>query len=57
MSQFTTKKISKLVLFNNIKNTYEKNINLKNRFIIVGDVGNTDVKICILKKIIKLKKK
>ena len=24
LSQFTTKKISKLILFNNIKNTYEK---------------------------------
>tara|TARA_B100001123_G_scaffold213394_1_gene240942 strand:- start:8 stop:277 length:270 start_codon:yes stop_codon:yes gene_type:complete len=35
----------------------KKNINLKNKFIIVGDVGNTDVKICILKKNYQIKKK
>ena len=35
----------------------KKNINLKNRFIIVGDVGNTDVKICILNKNYQIKKK
>ena len=35
----------------------KKNINLKNKFIIVGDVGNTDVKICILNKNYQIKKK
>tara|TARA_B100000579_G_C22675380_1_gene777697 strand:- start:44 stop:817 length:774 start_codon:yes stop_codon:yes gene_type:complete len=35
----------------------KKNFKLKKEFIIVGDVGNTDVKICILKSNHQIKKK
>ena len=35
----------------------KQNFKLKKEFILVGDVGNTDIKICILKSNYQIKKK
>ncbi len=35
----------------------KKNTNLNDKYIIVGDIGNTDVKICILKHNYLIEKK
>ena len=59
LNKYTSKNISKLMLFRSIKYLYEKKINylIQNKMYLIGDIGNTEIKICLFDKNYKVVKK